>query len=657
MKKLVSMLTVVIMVITMLSANVCADAQNPIYSHNFDSFVTSSNGTQLVSGHGFNNLANAVYNADDLNASTYLATRAVSGKGNSLEFIKGSTCSKAIELSLVGAPAWKGCSTIEFDVMREDLKGADFYIAYRSGSQMKFISFSREGKILVNAVDTGVTYSANTWYRVKMTMNITGGFAEILLNGGEHTNKIITASIPALTSLPNRLDIGFNYINTSGAAKANALIDNLIIYEDVLSGYDVYEKEGFDSFDEAKEFAPGGDGLHVSGGGGFTMRNYTSGTTSVTLTKGEDGNKFLKFVSGRKQPTLGKAVTNYGQNVAFEYTIGFDATGIERQTRLYLTNADGTAEYQYLVPKFAQPWVQVGAPVSPVTATDSLETTNSEFKVRALVDFTAHKMYVDIINLTTGVNLITNYEVAIDENATAIKEYRLMMGYNGGAGCTTTIDDIKFYSANAPRLLYTTPADKATDLGLYDSFSITANNELDLSTVASSNIKLTKNGVEIDSSKCKVVVDDERTFRIYPYAKYDANTTYTVSANGIKDIFGKALPSYQYTFTTGEDDGIGNVEFTLNGTPAETVGTGTMKASVDVSFNAPRDIILIIAKYTDNGEVLADMTVSTQKQQKSGTIEASVNVGDGEEDSVIKAFLWDGLNNARPYLVQEILGK
>ncbi len=654
MKKLVSMLMALMMVISMLSANVCADAQSPIYSNNFDSLEIVSNGTALKSGCGFNNLANTVYNADDLNASTHLASRVVSGKGNSLEFIKGSTCSKAIELSLVGAPAWKGCSTIEFDVMREDLKGADFYVAYRSGSQMKFISFSREGKILVNNVDTGVTYSTNTWYRVKMTMNITKGFAQILINGGEHTNKFINAEIPALTTLPNRLDIGFNYINVSGAAKANALIDNIVIYEDVLSGYDVYEKEGFDSFDEGKEFKPGGDGLHVSGGGGFTMRNYSAGLTSVTLTKDAQGDKFLTFVSGGKQPTLGKAVTNYGQNVAFEYTIGFDDVNVERQTRLFLTNADGTAEYAYLVPKFAQPWVQLGAPASPITPIDNLNTANAEFKVRALVDFAAHKMFVDIINLTTGENLLTKYSVDIDANATSIKEYRLMMGYNNGANCTTTIDDIKFYSANDSKLLYTTPADKSTGLGLYDSFSVTANNELDLSTVVSSNVKLTKNGVEIDSSKCKVVVDDERTFRIYPYAKYDENATYTVSANGIKDIFGKTLPSYQYTFTTGEDDGIGDIEFALNGTPTEVVGKGTMKASVDVDFNAPRDIILIIAKYSADGDTFVDMAVSAHKQQKSGTIEASLQVGDGEEGSVIKAFLWDGLDNARPYMAREV---
>lgn len=652
MKKLVSMLIAVISFVTMFSANVCADAQNPIYSHNFDSFAIVSNGTALQQGCGFNNLANYAYNADDLNASTYLATRAVLGKGNSLEFVKGSTCGKGIELSLVGAPAWKECSTIEFDVMREELRGADFYVAYRSGSQMKFISFSREGKILVNAVDTGATYSANTWYRVKMTMNITKGVAQIIINGGEHTNKIINASIPALTTLPNRLDIGFNYINTTGAAKANALIDNLIIYEDVLSGYDVYEKEGFDSFDEGKEFKPGGDGLHVSGGGGFTMRNYTEGVTFVTLTKDEDGNKFLKFISGVKQPTLGRAVTNYGQNVAFEYTIGFDEVYEERQARLFLTNSDGSAEYQYLVPKFAEPWVQVGAPAAPITATEYLSTDNTKFKVRAFVDFTAHKMYVDIINLTTGVNLITNYEVAIDENATSIKEYRIMMGRNNGNNCTTTIDDIKFYSANEPRLLYTTPADKSTDLGLYDSFSITANNELDPSTVTSSNVKLTKNGIEIDSSKCKVIADDEKTFRIYPYAKYDENATYTVSANGIKDIFGKTLPSYQYTFTTGTDDGIGEIKFALNGEATETIGKGTINASVDVDFNAPRDIILIVAKYTDNGEVLADMTVSSQKQWKTGTMEASVDVED--ENYVIKAFLWSGLDSIRPYITKEI---
>lgn len=284
---------------------------------------------------------------------------------------------------------------------------------------------------------------------------------------------------------------------------------------------------------------------------------------------------------------------------------------------------------------------------------------NKEYRMKFIVDMDNMKYHIyvndekfttesaDSFNLNSSAGYIS-YMHLLQQNPEQVK--------TGAYAMTNTFDDIYIYPVelvehNAPAMVSSTPAANATDVSEETNVQITFDEAIDLDSVNNSTLYITGSDVNIlektlseDKKTLTVSFDDDLTFE----------TEQTVTVNGIRSIYGKAMSEASFKFTTCKGYlKVTDNEFTIDGSKADVLKKGTLKAVRKVSNFSDQDYTatLILALY--KGKELADVKSYknlTIFEGKKGELKGELTIPEltGDETYTVKAMLWSSVQGMIP---------
>ena len=206
---------------------------------------------------------------------------------------------------------------------------------------------------------------------------------------------------------------------------------------------------------------------------------------------------------------------------------------------------------------------------------------NQEYSIKVIID-TENWQYDGYFN---GIKMNTAPVACGGTDTGSLKEIRIIDSWIDSAnivnGHERTLDDIYIYNVSeevyeTPAVLNTFPADNAASISLGTKSSIAFTEPIDEASLSGININ---NGAIISS---RTLSADKKTVNLSFESPLLPDTTYTISANGIKSSIGISAASFSYSFTTIADASNMVLEACY---PVSGITNFLLSGSVLLSFN------------------------------------------------------------------------
>lgn len=235
----------------------------------------------------------------------------------------------------------------------------------------------------------------------------------------------------------------------------------------------------------------------------------------------------------------------------------------------------------------------------------------------------------------TTVNISTGDSLQLNETSASSGIYRGIYNYpsqaNGFAfivSSAVTPAASRTLILSVPSLAPVTPASASTDVSINTTIRAKGSEDLDPTTVNSSNVKLFKGGVEVAGAVSYIASEKEIVFT--PLSQLATSTLYVYSMSGIKDLVGNTISSNLV------------VSFTTQAVTAPPIPPITLKVYAnsdytgelaDLAFVIPGSQVFAEISATDVSATTIDSTLLQQKSNLSGTttnytlLETGINTG------------------------------
>lgn len=229
-----------------------------------------------------------------------------------------------------------------------------------------------------------------------------------------------------------------------------------------------------------------------------------------------------------------------------------------------------------------------------------------------------------------------------------LTQFGLYSGVTSDPSSSVTLyDDIYIAAAKEPlRVTASSPQNGSESVLIGTALSVSFNHPLRPETVNGDRVKLYRDGAtEDDAIVClsgdrkTVLLHVPRGCALLP------DSLYTISIDGVTDIFGNVLDNSEISFQTGQGAEFSGLGFYQNGQRLEEMTSGVISAETNV-INAGEKLLLYLALYQkeDGRLVCSDKAM----QEANGLLSASVTVPDHAEAYTLYAYLWSMEDGQKP---------
>ena len=221
----------------------------------------------------------------------------------------------------------------------------------------------------------------------------------------------------------------------------------------------------------------------------------------------------------------------------------------------------------------------------------------------------------------------TNYSKVLTVNPEAVSDGRsaLMMEFSGASNNDVYLDDLDIIELCDMDICAASIENGATIAPADSTITIVTSLPADASTLST----ITMNGKSIPAA----IGTDEHCIDL-TLSGLAAETDYSIDLSGVKDIYGQAMKTQSFTFSTESLIVVSPVKY-------DSV-SGSVSATVTVTNNdsASKKIALITATYSSASESLVDLDVDAKEIAVGASADFSTSVTSDGSGKVI-SYVWD----------------